>query len=192
MKVRVGFTVWENRIAPVCDVARELEVVDIENGELKEEHLVSCPDVPLWQRGYFFRRLGINVIVCGAISKYLMGLLQELGIEVIAFTAGALEEVKEAFVENRLFHTVYAMPGCQKTRRGLLRRCRMQGQGGGRGGGRGQGQGMGRGQGQGRGRGRVVDGVCVCPKCGYSVEHVRGMPCFEKKCPNCNIPLMRG
>ncbi len=173
----------------MCDVAREIEVVEVEDGRIEKEYLLRCPDLSPWHRGHFFKRAGLNVVVCGAISKYLMELLQELGIEVIAFTAGEAEEIKRAFLENRLFKTTYAMPGCQKMRRGLLRRCRMQGQGGGRG----QGQGRGRGQGQGGGRGRGrIDGMCVCPKCGYSTEHVRGMPCFEKRCPNCNIPLMRG
>ena len=33
--------------------------------------------------------------------------------------------------------------------------------------------------------------VCVCPKCGYSEPHVRGIPCTEKNCPKCDT-LMRG
>lgn len=36
-----------------------------------------------------------------------------------------------------------------------------------------------------------VTGKCVCPKCGYSEEHKRGIPCYEVKCPKCNFPLTR-
>lgn len=35
------------------------------------------------------------------------------------------------------------------------------------------------------------DGKCVCPKCGYSVPHQRGVPCSTLKCPTCNINLER-
>jgi len=34
-------------------------------------------------------------------------------------------------------------------------------------------------------------GYCVCPKCGYRIEHQRGVPCSTLKCPRCNIFLQR-
>jgi hypothetical protein len=30
---------------------------------------------------------------------------------------------------------------------------------------------------------------CVCPKCGYKEDFTRGVPCTEKKCPNCDTAL---
>ena len=34
-------------------------------------------------------------------------------------------------------------------------------------------------------------GVCVCPKCGYTVAHDRGVPCSSKSCPVCKTWLVR-
>ena len=34
-------------------------------------------------------------------------------------------------------------------------------------------------------------GVCVCPACEYNIEHKRGTPCAELKCPKCKINLIR-
>lgn len=34
-------------------------------------------------------------------------------------------------------------------------------------------------------------GSCVCAKCGHKEPHQRGVPCFERKCPQCGSPLMR-
>lgn len=34
-------------------------------------------------------------------------------------------------------------------------------------------------------------GFCFCPKCGYKLEHKRGIPCSTLICPNCKIPLRR-
>jgi len=40
-------------------------------------------------------------------------------------------------------------------------------------------------------RGRGPGGYCVCPKCGYRVEHQPGIPCSSLICPNCKIHLKR-
>lgn len=34
-------------------------------------------------------------------------------------------------------------------------------------------------------------GSCVCPSCGYATAHVRGVPCFNKKCPKCGTTMTR-
>jgi ferredoxin len=37
----------------------------------------------------------------------------------------------------------------------------------------------------------VPSGLCVCPKCGYTVSHNRGVPCSSKSCPVCKSWLVR-
>jgi len=81
------------------------------------------------------------------------------------------------------------MPGCFRQRQKILRRWTMPNGSSGRG--RGGSDNSGRGSGRGRMRGKP-DGICICPKCGYTEEHLRGTPCFENRCPKCNIPLQRG
>ncbi|MFP4005165.1 MAG: hypothetical protein ACLFUR_00400 [Candidatus Hadarchaeia archaeon] len=50
---------------------------------------------------------------------------------------------------------------------------------------RGRGRGKG---GQGRGGGGTT--VCVCPNCGHEENHQKGVPCFEKTCPECGTNLV--
>ncbi len=64
---------------------------------------------------------------------------------------------------------------------------RGRGMGGG-GGGRGQ---SGGGKGMGGGQGKGPGGKCVCPNCGETVPHDRGVPCFEMRCPRCGAGLVR-
>ena len=34
-------------------------------------------------------------------------------------------------------------------------------------------------------------GECICPQCGYSSTHRRGVPCTSLLCPTCQVPLKR-
>jgi cation diffusion facilitator family transporter len=45
-----------------------------------------------------------------------------------------------------------------------------------------------------RPKGKNVNGPpknCVCPNCGYTVEHKRGIPCTTLKCPKCGTLMAR-
>lgn len=49
-----------------------------------------------------------------------------------------------------------------------------------------------RGEGQGVGGPRQGDAgtdICVCPECGYEMEHKRGAPCNEVECPKCGSKM---
>ncbi len=60
------------------------------------------------------------------------------------------------------------------------------------GGARGLGRGAGRG-GRGRQGGFAMGpgGNCVCPNCGATALHQRGVPCYKQKCPNCGAAMTR-
>ena len=63
------------------------------------------------------------------------------------------------------------------------------GQGPGTGGGMGGRGGGGRGRMGGSGGG--PGGQCVCPRCGKTFPHQRGVPCFQMKCSSCGVALTR-
>ncbi|HHE64613.1 MAG TPA: cation transporter [Bacteroidetes bacterium] len=37
----------------------------------------------------------------------------------------------------------------------------------------------------------MLNNYCVCPNCGYKVEHQRGIPCATLECPQCHTKLVR-
>jgi hypothetical protein len=56
----------------------------------------------------------------------------------------------------------------------------------------GGGRGTGRRVGMGGSRaGAGPGGECVCPKCGATVPHETGIPCFYRKCPKCGEKMVR-
>ena len=34
-------------------------------------------------------------------------------------------------------------------------------------------------------------GKCICPKCSTTVNHERGIPCHDTKCPECGAKMLR-
>lgn len=192
MKQKILITHWKNRVAPLFDVAREFFVVKAQESKAILDKMLFIEAENFFLRILEIKEISPNVIICGAISKpYYLSLLS-INIEVIPFISGEINAVVTAYLEGKLIKRKYIMPGCFRHRGKILRRWIMAGQDGRGQGGGGQGRGQGRGQGGGgRMRGKQ-DGVCVCPKCGYSEEHLRGSPCYEKMCPKCKTPLVRG
>ena len=42
------------------------------------------------------------------------------------------------------------------------------------------------------GQGLGTGGSCVCPSCGNSIPHDRGVPCTQINCPKCGSKMTRG
>jgi hypothetical protein len=38
---------------------------------------------------------------------------------------------------------------------------------------------------------RGPGGNCICPKCGRTQPHQRGVPCQDEQCPACGVKLLR-
>ena len=200
--MKTAFAAWNNRIAPVFDVARHIHIVETESGRIVKEAREELTDDAPARKALYLAELDIGSLVCGAISRPLQEMVAAYGIRVVSFVAGDLRKVIEAWRRGRLEKDVFAMPGCCGRGRG---RSRMQGGSeqeeyamtgknlnisGGRGR-RGQGRGV---QGFGRMGGPLAagpGGLCVCPRCGRREPHERGIPCAQKQCPTCGVAMTR-
>ena len=200
--MKTAFATWDNRIAPVFDTARQLHVVETESERIVRETQEPIVDDLSIKKALRLAELGVETLVCGAISRPLRMLIASHGIQVFPFVAGDLREVIQAWLDGRLEQDSFAMPGCCGQRRGRRRGAcgvndaeDLMNQGNQSGMRRGSGRGQGRGS-QGRGRmggplaGGTV-GVCLCPKCGHRESHERSVPCVQKQCPKCGTAMTR-
>jgi predicted Fe-Mo cluster-binding NifX family protein len=199
--MKAAFAVWDERIAPVFDVARHLHVVEIDKGRIVAESREELDDAPS-RKAQRLDRMDVRVLVCGAISRELQTMVAARGIRVVPFVAGSLREVLEAWLRGRLGKDAFAMPGC--CGRGRHRHHHEAGgseqevramAGEDRDSIAGSERGLGRGvQRLGRRGGTLAagpGGLCVCPRCGRQGPHERGISCMQKQCPSCGVAMIR-
>ena len=117
---KTAFAIWEGRIAPVFDAAHRLYIVEAEEGRVVRESEARLTVGSPFRKVEDLRRLGVDTLVCGAVSRFLHGLLTSSRVRVAAFVAGTLEEAREAWLAGKLDSLAFSMPGCRF--RG--RRCR--------------------------------------------------------------------
>lgn len=214
--VKAAFASWNDRIAPVFDVAQWIQLVETETGHIINQNRANVAGETPSQKASRLAELEVGILVCGAISRPMQTVITAYGIEVIPFIAGDLQEVIQAWLCGKLTDSnEYIMPGCQRAggRRGQPMRGIKGRQNMSNGNRRGKGQsgrrkdagtGMRKGSqkgGQrqgGRGSGRAAGsgpaaafGTCVCPQCGHQEPHERGVPCTEKKCGQCGAVMTR-
>ncbi len=137
--MRIAIPVWNDRISPVFDTSRRLLVVDFSgNAEVSRvEHEFVEPFSPVRVRR--LREIGIELLICGAVSNPVACLIEAAGIGIVPWVSGNVDEVLGAFAREQLTDSRYRMPGCRGRERGFRRggRCAWGGRGYGSGGRRG-------------------------------------------------------
>ena len=117
--MKTAITIWNGRVAPVFDVARQCLL--IENESRLE---VPIPDGSAAFKASFFGDHSVSGTLWRYLAEYENALVVS-GIEVISFIAGPLEQVLDAWRAGNLVQAHFSMPGCGCKRR----RCRNRGQG---------------------------------------------------------------
>ena len=125
--MRIGIPVWQGRVSPVFDTAKTLLVVDREGPVETSRSETPLPDTSQAERVAALGRLGVQTLLCGAVSRPVASLLSASGIVVVPFLNGNVDEVIEAYVTGSITDPRFLMPGCCGRRR---RRGRRRGRGG--------------------------------------------------------------
>lgn len=101
-------------MSPVFDTSREILLIEIEKGrEVRRIEVDLRHRDPLLRAGYV-ASLGIEWLICGAISISLEKALVSHNIKVFSYTRGSVKEVIEAFLNGKLADPMYLMPGCRR------------------------------------------------------------------------------
>lgn len=108
--MNIAIPVWSGRVSPVFDVAKTVRVADLDcqRGELGADstHVLN-PARP----ASTLSELGVNVLICSAISSPLEAKLWALGIEVISDICGSPDAIIAALAAGDAELDRFRSPG---------------------------------------------------------------------------------
>ena len=109
----LAVAVWEDRVSTTLDFARRLLIVEIDEGREVYRKEVPLVDEPAAKKARRIRDLSIETVLCGAISQALADAVSQMGIEVIPYVSGQVDDVLAAYLCGRLEDPDYLQPGCR-------------------------------------------------------------------------------
>lgn len=107
----IAVAVWAGRISPVFDVTQQILVLELGRGGAVARRIEPLPTGQPLSVAARMNQLGVEVLVCGAISGMLEGLLRAYRIRIIPFVTGEVEVVIGALLADRLTQPVFFLPG---------------------------------------------------------------------------------
>jgi len=109
--MRLAVAVWGSEVSPVFDFAHRIIVVQCDEAHEQARYQYELPEESMSSRAERLRELGVNVLICGAISNPLAKMVRGLGIILIPWKCGLIEEVLMAYFLGTLQDPRFSMPG---------------------------------------------------------------------------------
>lgn len=130
--MKVAIPIWEGRVSPLMDSACHLLVAEIAGGREVSREIVDIPQTGIRGRTRFISGLGINLLICGAISHQFEQMLTVSGTKASPWFRGDVDDIIVAHSEGNLQNDRFFLPGCRRRRQGRRRyrvSCRSLGRG---------------------------------------------------------------
>jgi predicted Fe-Mo cluster-binding NifX family protein len=104
--MKIAVTIWKKRVSPLFEAARSLLIADTAQHTVVSMNTCPIPPELPHFRAARLAELGVEVLICGAISRPQAILLQAYGIRVLSDITGRAEAALAAFLDDRLaLHT---------------------------------------------------------------------------------------
>ncbi|WP_300461555.1 NifB/NifX family molybdenum-iron cluster-binding protein [Desulfobacula sp.] len=111
--MKVAVTIWDEKISPVFDSAHTLLIVDIKNEQIKNISYHSFEPKFEARLTEELGHLGVEVLICGAISETHSTLIEASSIQLIPFIGGNVTQIIETYAKGNPLAPTFLMPGCR-------------------------------------------------------------------------------
>jgi predicted Fe-Mo cluster-binding NifX family protein len=121
--MKLAIPIWNDRVSSAFDFAHRLLLVDIERGRETGRAEISLLPESISERANRLKTLGVEVLICGAISRSLASQVRASGVKVLPYVVGQVDDILKAYLIGRLTQPQFALPGSWPgARKGFRRR----------------------------------------------------------------------
>lgn len=120
--MKIAIPEYQGRIAPVFDACRRILIFARQGGDMAPVAEDNWSTVSRGARAARLKELGVDVLLCGAISCGIEDQICHQGIRLVAWLAGEVPSILKAYTEGRVMDPAYAMPGTLLCRQRRQRR----------------------------------------------------------------------
>ncbi len=110
--MKIAVPVYSNYVSNVFDFARQLLLIDAEQAKEINRTSIELGGQLLYQRAVLLKKLQVDVLICGAISQELRSMILSLGIEVLPFVSGNIDDILTAYFLGELMAQNTNLPAC--------------------------------------------------------------------------------
>jgi predicted Fe-Mo cluster-binding NifX family protein len=111
--LRTAVPTFNGRVSPVLDTCRELCVLEASGKLGVAKRTIPMKAGSIYERAGEIKKLGIRVIICGAVSEAFYNLLGKAGIGLVCGITGDIDEVVAAYRNGTLDQPRFRMPGSE-------------------------------------------------------------------------------
>jgi predicted Fe-Mo cluster-binding NifX family protein len=123
--MKIAIPTWNGCVSSAFDFSHSLLLVEVENDTESERAEMSLSAQSIPEKANQLKALGVELLICGAISRPLASLVASSGIRILPYVVGRVDEILEAYLDNRLFEPQFILPGSWAgARKGFGRRRR--------------------------------------------------------------------
>lgn len=112
--MRIAVPIWEDKVSPVLDTAAKLLILETLDQRKVSRTEAFLNEQEISKRCFHIQKLGIDILICGAVSRPFSEILAAAGVNVIPGISGAVEEIVAAYFDGTLNQAKYLMPGCSQ------------------------------------------------------------------------------
>jgi predicted Fe-Mo cluster-binding NifX family protein len=108
--MKIAIPIWNNCVSSAFDFANRLLLINIQNGSETDRSEISLSTESIPQKVNKLTSLGVEVLICGAISRSLASQVVSSGIELLPYVLGPVDEILEAYMTGQLGQPKFTMP----------------------------------------------------------------------------------
>ncbi len=116
MMMKIALTIWGNRVSPVFESAQALMVFRVIDGKAVQKEVFPC-DCARLRLVDTLKELGVQVLICGAISSLSASVITSSNITLIPFVTGNVSRLLEIYLSDTPAPPDVFMPGCGRSQR---------------------------------------------------------------------------